>query len=44
MSIKTIQKIKNRKPDGEGLFLRIRPNGAKSWLFCFRIGKDPKTN
>lgn len=29
-----------RKPDGEGLFLRIRPNGAKSWLFCFRIGKD----
>lgn len=29
-----------RKPDGEGLFLRIRPNGAKSWLFCFRICKD----
>lgn len=29
-----------RKPDGEGLFLRIRPNSAKSWLFCFRIGQD----
>ncbi len=29
-----------RKPDGEGLFLRIRPSGAKSWLFCFRIGTD----
>lgn len=29
-----------RKPDGEGLFLRVRPSGAKSWLFCFRIGTD----
>lgn len=29
-----------RLPDGEGLFLRVRPSGAKSWLFCFRIGTD----
>jgi integrase len=29
-----------RLPDGEGLFLRIRPSGAKSWLFCFRLGSD----
>lgn len=29
-----------RLPDGEGLFLRVRPSGAKSWLFCFRIGSD----
>lgn len=29
-----------RLPDGEGLFLRIRPSGAKSWLFCFRLGKS----
>ena len=29
-----------RLPDGEGLFLRVRPSGTKSWLFCFRIGSD----
>ncbi len=29
-----------RLPDGEGLFLRIRPSGSKSWLFCFRLGRD----
>lgn len=29
-----------RLPDGEGLFLRVRPSGAKSWLFCFRLGGD----
>lgn len=29
-----------RLPDGEGLFLRVRPSGAKSWLFCFRLGKS----
>lgn len=29
-----------RLPDGEGLFIRIRPSGAKSWLFCFRLGKS----
>ena len=26
-----------RLPDGEGLFLRMRPSGAKSWLFCYRL-------
>jgi integrase len=26
-----------RLPDGGGLFLRVRPSGAKSWLFCFRL-------
>lgn len=38
-------KVKNEKPqlkevrraDGNGLFLRIRPSGAKSWLYCFRL-------
>jgi len=29
-----------RVPDGEGLFLRVRTSGIKSWLFCFRIGSD----
>lgn len=29
-----------RLPDGHGLFLRIRPSGAKSWLYCFRLPKD----
>jgi integrase len=29
-----------RVPDGEGLFIRIRPSGAKSWLFCFRLSKS----
>lgn len=29
-----------RLPDGEGLFLRVRSSGAKSWLFCFRLGSD----
>ncbi|MDP3558850.1 MAG: Arm DNA-binding domain-containing protein, partial [Legionellaceae bacterium] len=23
--------------DGEGLFLRVRPSGAKSWLFSYRM-------
>src|SRR3990167_1786626 len=26
-----------RLADGNGLFLRIRPSGAKSWLYCFRM-------
>ncbi|MBS0289807.1 MAG: tyrosine-type recombinase/integrase [Proteobacteria bacterium] len=26
-----------RLSDGNGLFLRIRPSGAKSWLYCFRL-------
>ncbi|OGT41678.1 MAG: hypothetical protein A3F13_03980 [Gammaproteobacteria bacterium RIFCSPHIGHO2_12_FULL_40_19] len=26
-----------RLADGGGLFLRIRPSGAKSWLYCFRL-------
>lgn len=41
----TTFKIKNEKPgtkekrvaDGNGLFLRIRPSGAKSWMYCFRL-------
>ncbi|MFC7780346.1 tyrosine-type recombinase/integrase [Legionella taurinensis] len=31
-----------RLPDGDGLFLRIRPSEAKSWLFCYRLGTDRK--
>ncbi len=26
--------------DGNGLFLRVRTNGIKSWLFCFRLPGD----
>jgi len=44
----TSLEIKNKKPeskelrlsDGKGLFLRIRPSGAKSWLYCFRMPKS----
>lgn len=45
LNAKLIEHIKPKEqefrlPDGEGLFLRVRPSGAKSWLFCFRIGTD----
>lgn len=44
----TAKKVENAKPgskeyklhDGEGLFLRIRPSGAKSWLFSFSLPGD----
>ncbi|KTD00852.1 tyrosine-type recombinase/integrase [Fluoribacter gormanii] len=26
--------------DGDGLFLRVRPSGAKSWVYFFRLGDD----
>ncbi|RUR15179.1 site-specific integrase [Legionella sp. km535] len=26
--------------DGDGLFLRVRPSGAKSWIYFFRLGDD----
>ncbi|MCS5708636.1 tyrosine-type recombinase/integrase [Candidatus Berkiella cookevillensis] len=29
--------VEYRLSDGNGLFLRIRPTGAKSWLYCFRL-------
>ncbi len=29
-----------READGDGLYLRIRPSGAKSWLFCYRLGSN----
>ena len=28
--------------DGRGLFLRVRPSGAKSWLFSFSLPGDRK--
>ncbi len=31
-----------RLPDGGGLYLRIRPSGAKSWLFLFRLPDSRK--
>jgi len=45
MSKLTAKKVENTTPrnkeyklhDGEGLFLRIRPSGAKSWLFSFSL-------
>jgi len=44
----TAKKVESTKPrnteyklhDGEGLFLRIRPSGAKSWLFSFSLPGD----
>ena len=44
----TAKKVENAKPgskeyklhDGEGLFLRVRPSGAKSWLFSFSLPGD----
>ncbi|MEO8963419.1 MAG: integrase arm-type DNA-binding domain-containing protein [Gammaproteobacteria bacterium] len=44
----TAKKVENAAPrskeyklhDGEGLFLRIRPSGAKSWLFSFSLPGD----
>ena len=34
----TTEGKERREADGEGLFLRVRPSGAKSWLFCYRLG------
>jgi integrase len=50
MSKLTAKKVENALPrkkeyklhDGGGLFLRIRPSGAKSWLFSFSLPNDPK--
>lgn len=47
----TVLKIKNLKPDlkdrkysdGEGLFLMVKPNGAKYWRFAYRFNKKQKT-
>ncbi len=46
----TAKKIENALPrkkeyklhDGGGLFLRVRPSGAKSWLFSFSLPNDSK--
>jgi integrase len=48
MSKLTAKKVENTLPrkkeyklhDGEGLFLRVRPSGAKSWLFSFSLPND----
>lgn len=48
MSKLTAKKVENALPqkkeyklhDGEGLFLRVRPSGAKSWLFSFSLPND----
>ncbi len=32
--------LEYRLSDGDGLFLRVRPTGAKSWLYCFRLGSE----
>lgn len=50
MSKLTAKKVENALPrekeyklhDGGGLFLRIRPSGAKSWLFSFSLPNDRK--
>ncbi|OGT63089.1 MAG: hypothetical protein A3E85_03855 [Gammaproteobacteria bacterium RIFCSPHIGHO2_12_FULL_45_12] len=50
MSKLTAKKVENALPrkkeyklhDGGGLFLRIRPSGAKSWLFSFSLPNDSK--
>src|SRR3990167_5652436 len=46
----TAKKVENTLPrkkeyklhDGDGLFLRVRPSGAKSWLFSFSLPNDSK--
>ena len=43
-----IYEVENAQPkskeynlsDGDGLFLRVRPSGAKSWVYFFRLGDD----
>jgi integrase len=50
MSKLTAKKVENATPrkkeykfhDEEGLFLRIRPSGAKSWLFSFSLPNDSR--
>jgi len=45
MSKLTVKQIEHAAPrqteyrlaDGNGVFLRVRPSGAKSWLYCFRL-------
>lgn len=27
-------------PDGKGLYLEIKPNGAKAWRYRFKLAKD----
>ena len=47
----TVLKIKNLKTDlrdrkysdGEGLFLMVKPNGAKYWRLSYRFNKKQKT-
>ena len=48
MSKLTAKRVENTMPkqreyklaDGNGLYLRVRTTGAKSWLFCFRLPND----
>ena len=50
MSKLTAQAVKTAAPrdkeyrlhDGDGLFFRVRPSGAKSWLFSFSLPGDRK--
>src|ERR1700741_1254535 len=50
MSKLTAKKVENALPrkkeyklhDGGGLFLRVRPSGAKSWLFSFSLPNNRK--
>src|SRR3990167_6478407 len=50
MSKLTAKKVENALPrkkeyklhDGDGLFLRVRPSGAKSWLFSFSLPNNNK--
>lgn len=31
------ERFEKKLSDGKGLFLRVRPSGTKSWLFCYRL-------
>lgn len=35
-----LQNKEYKLSDGDGLYLRVRPSGAKSWLFCYRLPGD----
>jgi len=45
MELKTFSSSEKlyRKPDGQGMYLEVRPNGSKLWFLKYRIdGKEKR--
>lgn len=45
MEIRSVSPSKKlyRKPDGQGMYLEVRPNGSKLWFLKYRIdGKEKR--